>query len=400
MSMAGQRPPWPEGTLAIVTTTVGKSTEISQRRHIAELFGGNTAVICHAIEPGYATDRPLLHLSRRPKDWRGRVAHEFGKALHTVTWRASGVPFGAERRRVETFLRAHRCFAILAEFGHLGSNFAPVGQALGIPTFVYFRGFDASKRLGSPLRVLSYTAALPRLAGYFAVSQSLLDNLAAKGIRHPVSHVIPSGVDTRLFVPGDKDRDLVLAVGRLIPKKGPLVTIEAFARVMADHPTRRLEIIGEGPLMAECRALIAQRGLGERVRLLGLQPHAIVREKMARAAVFVQHSVTDAEGNEEGLPIAIQEAMASGAVVISTRHAGIPDAVVEGETGLLVEEHDLAGYAAALDRVLGDDVLAAGFSTAARHRAETVFDTRVLQGRLEDVIAGHCRDHAGGAGPS
>jgi colanic acid/amylovoran biosynthesis glycosyltransferase len=388
-----------EGNLAIVTTTVGKSTEISQRRHIAELFGGNTAVICHAIEPGYVTDRPLLHLTRRPKDWRGRVALEFGKALHTVTYRASGVPFGESRRRVEAFLRETRAFAILAEFGHLGSNFAPIGASLGIPTFVYFRGFDASKRLSSPLRILSYKAALPRLAGYFAVSQSLLDNLAAKGIRHPNSHVIPSGVDTRLFVPGDKDPDLLLAVGRLIAKKAPLTTIEAFARVAEAHPTRRLEIIGDGPLMDACRALIAERGLGERVRLLGLQPHTVVRAKMARAAVFLQHSVTDAEGNEEGLPIAIQEAMASGAVVISTRHAGIPDAVVEGETGMLVDEHDLEGYTAALDRVLGDETLAARFASAARHRAETVFDTRVLQGRLEDVIAAGCRDHAKGFRP-
>jgi glycosyltransferase involved in cell wall biosynthesis len=394
MTMADPRPPWPDGNLAIVTTTVGKSTEISQRRHIAELFGGNTAVICHAIEPGYVTDRPLLHLTRRPKDWRGRFELEFGKALHTVTYRASGVPFGASRHRVEAFLRENRAFAILAEFGHLGSNFAPVGMALGIPTFVYFRGFDASKRLSSPLRILSYKAALPRLAGYFSVSQSLLDNLAAKGIRHPNSHVIPSGVDTRLFMPGEKDRDLLLAVGRLVPKKAPLETIEAFARVAAAHPTRRLEIIGDGPLLEACRALVAERGLGGRIQLLGLQPHGVVREKMARAAVFLQHSVTDAEGNEEGLPIAIQEAMASGAVVVSTRHAGIPDAVVEGETGLLVDENDLSAYTAALDRVLGDDELAAAFSAAARRRAETVFDTRVLQGRLEDVIAAGCRDHA------
>lgn len=115
------------------------------------------------------------------------------------------MPFGQVRRRVEDFLRANRCFAILAEFGHLGLSFAPIGAVLGIPVFVYFRGFDASKRLSSPLRVMSYKAALPRLAGYFAVSQSLLDNLAAEGICHPNSHVIPNGVDTDLFAPAEQD---------------------------------------------------------------------------------------------------------------------------------------------------------------------------------------------------
>lgn len=374
----------PEGRLAIVTSVVGKSTEISQRRHINQLFGGETAIVCYSVQPGFETDKPMLHVTRRPPGIGPRAELEFGKAWNTLRWRASGVPFGQVRRRVEDFLRANRCFAILAEFGHLGSSFAPIGAALGIPVFVYFRGFDASKRLSSPLRVMSYKAALPRLAGYFAVSQSLLDNLAAKGIRHPNSHVIPSGVDTDLFAPAEKDPGLLLAVGRMIPKKSPLTTIAAFAA--AAGPGHRLEMIGDGPLLEPARAEAARLGVAERVHFLGLQPHGVVREKMARAAVFLQHSVVDAEGNEEGLPIAIQEAMASGAVVISTYHAGIPDAVESGADGLLVAEGDLAGYTAALASVLADDGLRLRLAEAARRRAVEKFDTRVLHRKVEDVI--------------
>ena len=374
----------PQGRLAIVTSVVGKSTEISQRRHINQLFGGETAIVCYSVQPGFETDKPMLHVTRRPPGIGPRAELELGKAWNTLRWRASGVPFGQVRRRVEDFLRANRCFAILAEFGHLGSSFAPIGAALGIPVFVYFRGFDASKRLSSPLRVMSYKAALPRLAGYFAVSQSLLDNLAAKGIRHPNSHVIPSGVDTDLFAPAEKDPGLLLAVGRMIPKKSPLTTIAAFAA--AAGPGHRLEMIGDGPLLEPARAEAARLGVAERVHFLGLQPHGVVREKMARAAVFLQHSVTDAEGNEEGLPIAIQEAMASGAVVISTRHAGIPDAVESGADGLLVVEGDLAGYKAALAAVLGDDALRLRLAEAARRRAVEKFDTRVLHRKVEEVI--------------
>ncbi|MBP6999986.1 glycosyltransferase [Amaricoccus sp.] len=376
----------PPGRLAIVTSVVGKSTEISQRRHINELFGGNTAIVCYSVEPGFTTGKPMLHVTRRPPGLAPRAELELGKAWNTLRWQASGVPFGRVRDRVEAFLRENRCFAILAEFGHLGSSFAPVGQALGIPVFVYFRGFDASKRLSSPLRVLSYRAAIPRLAGWFSVSQSLLDNLAAKGLRHPNSHVIPSGVDTDLFAPAEKDPDLVLAVGRMIPKKAPLVTIAAFARAAADLPSKRLEMIGDGPLLDPARAEAARLGVAGRVSFLGLQPHAVVRDKMARAAVFAQHSVTDAEGNEEGLPIAIQEAMASGAVVVSTIHAGIPDAVTSGADGILVPEHDLEGYTAALRSVLADAPLRRRLAEAARARAVTQFDTRVLHRRIEDII--------------
>ena len=341
----------PQGRLAIVTSVVGKSTEISQRRHINQLFGGETAIVCYSVQPGFETDKPMLHVTRRPPGIGPRAELELGKAWNTLRWRASGVPFGQVRRRVEDFLRANRCFAILAEFGHLGSSFAPIGAALGIPVFVYFRGFDASKRLSSPLRVLSYKAALPRLAGYFAVSQSLLDNLAAKGIRHPNSHVIPSGVDTDLFAPAEKDPGLLLAVGRMIPKKSPLTTIAAFAS--AAGPGHRLEMIGDGPLLEPARTEAARLGVADRVHFLGLQPHGVVREKMARAAVFLQHSVTDAEGNEEGL---------------------------------LVVEGDRAGYKAALAAVLGDDALRLRLAEAARRRAVEKFDTRVLHRKVEEVI--------------
>jgi glycosyltransferase involved in cell wall biosynthesis len=381
----------PEGTLAIVTSVVGKTTEVSQRRHIAELFGGRTVIVCHSIDPGFVADRPMLHLTRRPRGLADRAEIELGKAWGTLRWRASGVPFGANRRRLEAFLREQRVFAILAEFGHLGSNFAPIGAALGIPTFVYFRGFDASKRLSSPLRVISYRAAIPRLAGWFAVSRSLLDNLAAKGLAHPNAHVIPSGVDTRLFRPGEKDPDLMLAVGRMIPKKAPLLTVEAFARLAPDFPRARLEMVGDGPLLEPARALAAARGVADRVAFLGMRPHAEVRGLMARAAFFLQHSLTDEAGNEEGLPIAIQEAMASGAVVVSTRHAGIPDAVVEDETGLLVDEGDLDGYAAAIRSLAADPDRRRAFAAAARARAEAEFDTGVLQARLERIIAAAVR---------
>ena len=145
-------------------------------------------------------------------------------------------------------------------------------------------------------------------------------------------------------------------------------------------------MIGDGPLLEAARAEAAALGVAERVRFLGLQPHDVVREKMARASVFLQHSVVDAEGNEEGLPIAIQEAMASGTVVISTYHAGIPDAVESGVDGLLVAEGDLDAYTTALRAVLDNDGLRLGLAEAARRRALEQFDTRVLHRKIEGVI--------------
>jgi glycosyltransferase involved in cell wall biosynthesis len=227
---------------------------------------------------------------------------------------------------------------------------------------------------------------MPRLAGIVAVSQFLLDNLAAHGITHPNTAVIPTGVDVSLFAPAAKDPHLVLAVGRIVAKKAPLITLDAFAEAARDFPDHRLEIIGDGEMRPEAEAHARVLGLGGRVIFHGLREHAFVRERLARAAVFLQHSVTAEDGNTEGLPTSIQEAMACGAAVVSTRHAGIPEAIEEGETGLMVDEHDLAGFTAALRTLLADPALTARLGAAARAIALQRFDIDKLHARLEAMI--------------
>lgn len=266
-----------------------------------------------------------------------------------------------------------------------------MGNALGIPVFVYFRGFDASKRLRSPRIVRRYKAAMPRLAGVISVSQSLLDNLADVGVTHPNSAVIPTGVDTSAFVPLEKDPNLILSVGRIVEKKAPLLTIDAFAAIAGDFPEHRLEIIGDGELRGAAEEHVRALGLGDRVTFHGLKEHAFVREKIGQAQVYLQHSVTAADGNTEGLPTSIQEAMACGTVVVSTRHAGIPEVIIEGETGLLADEHDGEGFARCLRQVLSDPEAAARMSRTARDLATERLDYRVLHGRLEEIIRASLR---------
>ncbi|MCB1371311.1 MAG: glycosyltransferase, partial [Rhodobacteraceae bacterium] len=119
--------------------------------------------------------------------------------------------------------------------------------------------------------------------------------------------------------------------------------------------------------------------------------HDFVRERLSRATIFLQHSITAEDGNTEGLPTAIQEAMASGCAVVSTRHAGIPEAVEEGRTGLLVDEFDGEGFAAALRRVLASPEGAAEMGRAARETAVERFDFLKLHARLEATIRQTCQ---------
>jgi glycosyltransferase involved in cell wall biosynthesis len=117
----------------------------------------------------------------------------------------------------------------------------------------------------------------------------------------------------------------------------------------------------------------------------GAQSHDFVRDRLERTQFFLQHSVTAADGNTEGLPTAIQEAMACGCVTVSTRHAGIPEAIDEGRTGFLVDEHDAAGFARAIRTAL-TAVNLSEMSASARHIAEERFDNDILLHKLEAQI--------------
>jgi glycosyltransferase involved in cell wall biosynthesis len=109
-------------------------------------------------------------------------------------------------------------------------------------------------------------------------------------------------------------------------------------------------------------------GISAKIKFLGEQPHAVVRDVMATASVYVQHSVTADDGDMEGLPNSILEAMACGLPVVSTWHSGIPEAVVHGTTGLLVPEHDVEAMAVAIVELFDDTDRAAAIGMAGRER--------------------------------
>ncbi|MGR3494372.1 glycosyltransferase [Citreimonas sp.] len=368
---------------AIATSDYFVLGETFINRHIEHLFGGDTVVVAGRHNGQDPYGKPLF-VRRAKLSTLDRLTAPFaalsGAALHGT----SRLPFGDNRRHLADFLRDQRVEAILAEFGTQALVVAKLGNDLGIPVFSYWRGTDASRALRSRQRVRSYRLMMPRLAGIFSVSQFLLDNLAAHGVRHPNAHVVPSGVDVRRFAPAEKVRGSCLAVGRMVEKKAPQVTLRAFATA-AQGREAHLTFIGDGPLLETCRALAAELGVADRVTFTGALPHDSVRQHLMRTEIFLQHSVTAKDGNTEGLPTAIQEALACGCITLSTRHAGIPEAVEHGVNGLLVEEWDEAGFAAQLGELL-DTADRSAMTRAARETAETRFDNAALIARVEAVM--------------
>jgi colanic acid/amylovoran biosynthesis glycosyltransferase len=191
------------------------------------------------------------------------------------------------------------------------------------------------------------------------------------------------------FVPDGRDRQRILAVGRLDDIKGFPHLIDACARLRDNGVAFRCHIIGSGPLEDSLTAQIKRLGLQERVHLLGVRKQEEVRAALYQAGVFALPSVVTSRGDRDGIPVALMEAMATGIPVVSTRVSGIPELVEDDVTGLVATPGDADDLARCLTRLLNDAELGARLAVKARERVEQEFDIQKEVRKLHDVIAGH-----------
>jgi colanic acid/amylovoran biosynthesis glycosyltransferase len=169
------------------------------------------------------------------------------------------------------------------------------------------------------------------------------------------------------------DPPSIVAIGRLIVKKGFANLIRACALLVERGRSFQCEIFGEGPLENQLRAQIAELGLQERIQLAGPKPQHELRACLADASVFVMPSVPEPEGGMDNLPTVIMEAMATGLPVVSTTIGGIPEMVVDNQTGFLVQPEDAVALAGAIEKVTNDRSLGQKLGQAGYERAQALF---------------------------
>jgi glycosyltransferase involved in cell wall biosynthesis len=364
-------------------------------RHIDLLFSAETVVIAGRLNNLRETPPHRFFKRRNRQKTVADVMHApFAQIYNFARHGSYRVPFGSARSDLVAFLTKQRPDFILSEFGTHAITLAPLANELTIPIFTYFRGFDATSEVRNWRGRRAYRKLMPRLDGVFSVSQFLLDHLAARGIQHPNSHVIPSGVNVSALRPAEKITGKCLAVGRFVEKKAPHITLRAFANAAQNAPAAHLTMIGDGPMLEKCRLMAKELGVVDKVRFAGALPHEDVFKELADTQVFLQHSVTARNENTEGLPTAIQEALAAGCAVVSTRHAGIPEAVSDGETGWLVEEWDEDGFTDCIHKALSlCEAERAAMAARCRAVAEERFDNtkllRLLEARITESLIRH-----------
>lgn len=263
--------------------------------------------------------------------------------------------FGRQALSLRTFYSVARFADFpLASYDVVHCHFGPKGNlaaelkaagAIRGPVLTTFWGYDLSRYVRERGRAV-YRPLFTGTEQVLAISQYMADELRALGcppekLRVHHSGVSLRGVTARPRQPGPAGRVTALSVARLVEKKGLADAIRAVAACLPEFPELEYVIIGGGPLRADLEALIAALGAEGRIRLLGPQPQEVVLAHMDAAHVLLAPSVTAADGDQEGVPTVLMEALARGLPALATWHTGIPEVVEDGVSGYLVNEHDV-----------------------------------------------------------
>jgi colanic acid/amylovoran biosynthesis glycosyltransferase len=285
------------------------------------------------------------------------------------------------------FFEAQDVDVILAEFGDAGAMICPIAVKLGIPLVVHFHGHDAHRvPLLTNQMTADYRYLFKHAAGILVVSRHMEEALVSLGCPRELITYNPYGPRDGFFEIEPDYRPTVLSVGRFTDIKANYLVLMAFRQALASCPQARLVMAGEGELLETCKTLATVWGIENRASFPGAVPHKDVPRLFGEACCFVQHSVTPSYGDAEGTPNTILEAGAASLPVVSTRHAGIPDVIVHGKTGFLVEERDVGGMATHLSQLLSDPVNCRNLGTQAKKHIRENFPSLLHVQRLARVI--------------
>lgn len=335
---------------------------------------------------GLSLDNIDVRLLCHPEDGR----------LHRLIYRICRLlrlPHPASLRR----LREIDALLIHVHFGTSAVDVWPLVRALGLPMLVTLHGFDINihrewwEAGKGGWRRRRYPELLLQLSQrtnvkFIAVSEAIRARAIEFGIPANKITVCYIGVDTNYFrphgLPLTRRRKRILHVGRLVEKKGTSYLIRAFTKARELVADMELTIIGDGPLRPALEQLAAD--LGAPVEFLGVQSSEDVRKHMHQARVLCLSSVTAANGDAEGLPIAILEAQACGLPVVTSARGGVGEAIHNGYNGLCFGERDVHRLCDILVLVLSDDATLIDLSSDAHSLMKKRFDLRQCTQSLED----------------
>ena len=334
---------------------------------------------CYPFKPIYVVPKPATHFLRR----------FWFRQLRDAPWQISA----RELRALRGILSKTDARLLHIYFGQIAVHLLPLIRSWKNPSIVSFHGADVTVDMNKPAYREATRQMLHAVKLVMVRSESLRRAVIRLGCDEGKIEIQRTGIPLEEFPFRDRNFPSrnsgsewrLVQAGRLIEKKGLPVTLRAFAVFLRQYPNAKLTIAGEGPLLGQLQDLSRKLNVDGRVAFTGFILQEQLRELYYTSHIFLHPSQRGHDGNQEGIPNSMLEAMASGLPVFATEHGGIPEAIENGVSGVLVPEGDHEKLALALFDAARD----AGFlARIARNGAEIVrknFDLRAQAQRLEEI---------------
>ncbi len=291
------------------------------------------------FEPVFLVPKPALHFLRR----------FWFRQLRDAPWQIST----SERAAIEQLLAREDAKLLHIYFGHIAVHLLPLIQHWKKPSVVSFHGADVLVDLQKRRYRAATREMLDAVRMVLVRSESLRRGVIELGCPENKVRLHRTGIPLEALPfqarvwPGD-GRWKLLQAGRLIEKKGFSTSLRTFARFRKDYPAATFTIAGEGPLLSELEEEARSLGVIDQVRFTGFLSQEELRREFYNAHLFLHPSELGSDGNQEGVPNSMLEAMATGLPVFATHHGGIPEAIEDATSGVLVKERDHNALADAL----------------------------------------------------
>lgn len=343
--------------IALLVSSLDEGTETFVKRHI-ELLGKDIVVIFGALTPFKTKERD--------------DSENFGIKLYWKLLKLLGNTDSFRCFLLKRHLRKHNITHCYAEFGPVGVGALAACKSENVKLLVNFHGYDAFRYDVVEKYREPYKDLFDYSEKVIGVSNSMIKQLIKLGCpQHKL--VCAPCYPNPMFknIQYEPTQKIICFVGRFVEKKAPWLTLLAFKKVLEKDEDAKLVMAGDGPYLAMCKSLVRALEITN-VSFLGSVSHEQVERLLSSAMIYAQHSITAADGDREGTPVSVMEAMYAGIPVVSTKHEGIQDIIENNEYGLLGEEHDLQKMADSIIRLIENKALRQKISENSAQRIQSL----------------------------
>ena len=350
----------------------------------------SSTFIKHQFE--YLASNHILHSGFRPHIYAGSTIFKFPLNINIL--RASikrvlpALYSTLYTKALTSFLNTNKFDVVLGNYGTQASNIARACYNSKVPLVAHFHGYDAYIHSILHEYKSRYSYLFQTASKIIAVSNDMAEQLKSLGAPGDKIVINPYGVNNKLFTQCNPaaNKNILIFVGRFTAKKAPDLLLKAFHKATLKFPDAILIMVGQGELTQLVNECVSSLKLENNVKVMAWQPPELVAAEMQSARAYVQHSKFAENGDGEGTPNSILEASCSGLPVISTRHAGIKEAVIHEKTGYLVDEGDWEAMGEYMIKLLSDPVLASEMGDAARAHVLKNYDINKQMDKLLSIL--------------